>query len=119
MAMTLDPLAVLNAICPQIARRAADSGLPLPIELGLLVESQKFRIEGGQQGARALADQIGRNYVRLNVADFTRLTLGQLDWQNAFIDGRAAASSPLAQEMAVLLFPEQSFWRPTLDDVFC
>ena len=106
MARLLDPLGMLQAICPQLALRAGNAGLPVPLELGLLVEGRKFQIEIGRQGALASADHMGRSYLKLNVADFTRLTLGQLDWLQAFADGRVVASTALARETASLLFPE-------------
>ena len=42
--------------------------------------------------------RLGRSYLRLNVADFTRLLLGQLDWDRALEEGRVAPSTGLARD---------------------
>jgi GNAT superfamily N-acetyltransferase len=122
MARLLNPLAMLQAITPQIARRAFDAGLALPLELGFLVDGQPFQIklghsELGMQGACCSAEHIGRSYLKLNVADFTRLLIGQLDWQNAIAEGRVVPSTVLARQAALTLFPEHPFWRPSLDEL--
>jgi len=54
---------------------------------------------------RATEDVLGRNYVGLNVADFTRLMLGQLDWDRAMVEGRVEPSTALAEEAAASSFP--------------
>jgi hypothetical protein len=51
------------------------------------------------------------------VADFTRLVLGQLDWQLAVADGRLECSTALAREAAQALFPRLPLWRPPWDEM--
>ena len=65
---------------------------------------------------RALADTLGRSYLRLNVADFTRMLLGQLDWERALEEGRVVPSTALAGDAGRVLFPPLPFWRPVLDE---
>ena len=115
MARLLDPLGLLRMMCGVFAQRAAEAGLGRPLGLGLLVDGRKYQIELAG-GGRAEADTLGRNYLRLNVADFTRLVLGQLDWDQALIEGRVVPSTSLAHDAGRVLFPPLPFWRPMLDD---
>jgi predicted N-acetyltransferase YhbS len=117
MARLLDPLRLLRGLCGELARRAEEAGLPRPLELGLLVEGKKYLLEITRQGARAVSRRLGRSYLRLNVADFTRLLLGQLDWQRAQSEGRVDFSTGLAREAGPALFPRLPLWRPPLDDL--
>ena len=116
MAKLLDPLGLLQRLCGTFAQRAAEAGLARPVELGLLVDGRKYQIDIAGSG-RATADTLGRSYLRLNVADFTRLLLGQLDWDWALAEGRVVPSTALAHEAARVLFPPLPYWRPLLDDL--
>ena len=116
MARLLDPLGLLNVLCGALVKRAADAALDRPLELGLLVDGRRYQIEIAGRG-RARADTLGRSYLRLNVADFTRMVLGQLDWDQALGDGRIVPSTELARDAARVLFPPLPFWRPLLDDL--
>jgi predicted acetyltransferase len=116
MARLLDPLALLRLMCGLFVERAAKGGLARPLELGLLVDGEKYQIEIAGRG-RAVAGALGRSYLRLNVADFTRLVLGQLDWDRALEEGRVVPSTALAADAARMLFPPLPFWRPMLDDL--
>ena len=60
---------------------------------------------------------MGRSYLRLNVADFTRLVLGQLDWDAALAEDRVQPSTALARDVGLALFPALPLWRPPLDDL--
>jgi predicted acetyltransferase len=117
MARVLDPVGLLKALGEELVRRANKARLARPLELGLLVEGRKYQLEIGRDGAKATADQMGRSYLRMNVADFTRLVLGQLDWDAAVHDGRLAPSTALAQEAGRALFPPTPLWYPPLDDL--
>lgn len=116
MARLLDPLKLLRMMCGVFLQRATEAGLALPLELGLLVDGQKYQVEIAGRG-RAVADTIGRSFLRLNVADFTRLVLGQLDWDRALEEGRVVPSTGLARDAGRVLFPLLPFWRPMLDDL--
>ncbi len=116
MARLLDPLGLLKMLCGALVQRATSAGLDRPLELGMLVEGRKYQIEIAGRG-RATADTLGRSYLRLNVADFTRLVLGQLDWDRALEEGRVVPSTELARDAARVLFPPLPFWRPLLDDL--
>jgi len=115
MARLLDPLGLLRLMGGVFAQRAASAGLGRPLELGLLIDGKKYQVEIAGTG-RATADTLGRSYLRLNVADFTRLILGQLDWDRALADGRLVPSTGLAHDTGRALFPPLPFWRPMLDE---
>ena len=117
MARLLDPLKLLRRLCGEFAHRAEEAGLARPLELGLLVDGKKYQLEITRQGARAVSRRLGRTYLKLNVADFTRLLLGQLDWRRALSEGRVEASTGLALEAGPVLFPRLPLWRPPLDDL--
>jgi predicted N-acetyltransferase YhbS len=117
MMRLLDPLGLLRRLCGQFERRAADARLPHPFDLGLLVEGQKYQIELGRDSIGVTSQRVGRSYLRLNVADFTRLVLGQLDWDAAVADGRLECSTALASNAGRALFPSVLLWRPPWDDM--
>ncbi len=60
---------------------------------------------------------MGRSYLRMNVADFTRLLLGQLDWDRAVAEKRLEVSTALAQQAGRVLFPRLPLWYPPLDEL--
>ncbi len=117
MMRLLAPVKLLRRLSGEFDRRASETGLPRPLELGLLVDGRKYQIELGREGATATADHVGRSYLRLNVADFTRLVLGQLDWDAALAARRLECSTALAAEAGRALFPPLPFWRPPWDDL--
>ena len=117
MARLLKPLKLLRLLRGQLHRRAERADLPRPLELGLLVDGKKFRLDVNRQSAQAVSRRLGNDYVRLNVADFTRMVLGQLDWSAAMADRRVEASDPMAGQAARALFPRLPLWHPPLDDL--
>jgi len=117
MARLLDPLKLLRRLCEELHRRARRANLPLPLELGLAVEHKRYHFQIDDSAARIISRKLGRSYLRLNVADFTRLVLGQLDWHEALSEGRVQPSTGLAREIGPLLFPELPLWRPPFDDL--
>ena len=117
MMRLLDPLELLRRLCGEFDRRAAEARLSRPLDLGLLVEGQKYQIEIGRETVKVTARHVGRSYLRLNVADFTRLVLGQLDFEAAIADGRLDCSTALAREAGQALFPSLPLWRPPWDEM--
>jgi predicted N-acetyltransferase YhbS len=117
MARLLDPLAVLRRLCGELHRRAERARLPRPFDLGLLVEGRKYQIEVNGDEATVTDQRLGRSYLRMNVAEFTRLLLGQLDWDWALKDRRLEVSTALAEQVGRVLFPVLPFYRPVLDDL--
>jgi predicted N-acetyltransferase YhbS len=117
MAYLPDPVRLMEQLGPELQRRAEAAALERPLELGFLVDGAKYQLELHRQGISAAADRLGRSYLRLNVADFTRLLLGQFDYDEALADGRMDASTTLARDVGRILFPRLPWWRPPLDDL--
>ena len=117
MARILDPVELFRALGGELVRRAEAAELPHPIELGLLVDGRKYGLSITPEGILAVTPGIGRSYLALNVADFTRLVLGHLDWRRALRDGRVKASTKIALRVGRVLFPRLPAWRPPLDDL--
>ncbi len=117
MARLLDPPALLGRLGSQLHSRADGAHLPRPLELGLLVDGKKIQVELAPGMVRVVTGRIGRSYLRMNVADFTRLVLGQLRWDVALADGRLAASTALADKAGRALFPSLPLCYPPLDEL--
>ena len=117
MARILDPVELFRALRGELIRRAQAAQLPHPIELGLLVDGRKYGLSITPEGMLTVASRIGRSYLAMNVADFTRLVLGHLDWRRALLDGRVEASTKIALRVGRILFPRLPAWRPPLDDL--
>jgi len=117
MVRLLAPLQLLRRMCGEFHRRAVEAELSLPLELGLAVEGKKYNLKISPSGAKAVSRRVGRDFLRLNVADFTRLLLGQMDWDRALDEGRLQASTPEAGHIGRVLFPPLPLWRPPFDDL--
>ncbi len=117
MARLLNPLGLLCAMTGVYAKRAAKAMHSNPVELGLLIDGQKFQIEVTDKGCRATADAMGRSYLRMNGSDGTRLLLGQIDWDRALIEGRISPSTQVACDVGRTLFPQLPFWWSPLEDL--
>jgi len=116
MARLLDPPALLGRLGGELLRRAEKARLPKPLDLGLLVDGKKIQLELTGEAVRVVTGRIGRSYLRLNVADLTRLILGQVDWDTALADRRLAASTALADQAGRALFPMLPLRYPPLDE---
>ena len=69
------PLGVLRKLCPVFVHRAIEAGLARPGGVGPVGRWGKYQLDIAGSG-RVAVDTLGRSYLRLNVADFTRLGLG-------------------------------------------
>ncbi len=117
MVRLLDPVKLLELFGTEFSRRARAADLPPSFELGLAVDKRKYCIEFAPGKITIQTQRLGRSYLQLNVADFTRLLLGQLDWPAALADGRLSCSTALAERIGRALFPQLPMWRPPLDDL--
>ena len=117
MARLPSPMKLLRVMADEFHRRAEEAGLARPVELGLRVEGSKYRLVLARDSAKAKGGNIGRSYLQMNVADFTRLVLGHLDWDGALSDGRVRPSTNLALRAGRVLFPELPLWFPPLDSL--
>lgn len=117
MAKVFDPAALLKRFQAELQRRAEEAGLGGRSEIGFLVGPQKFQLAVSRRGVKLGRSRLGRSYLRLNEAEFTRLLLGHLDLDEAVEQGRVEASTRLARQLAAALFPRLPLWRPPWDDV--
>lgn len=117
MVKLLNPVKLLRRLAPELLRRVEAADLPLPAELGFLVDGKQYRLVVTPHGAKASIGSAGQGCLRLNVADFTRLVLGHLDWEQAISDRRVATSTVATLDVARALFPRLPLWRPPLDDL--
>ena len=126
MARLLQPGRVLNLLAPELHARlqaGADSAFTkstMPGRLSLNVDGKRYTFLLGRKG---VAVQTGRtalfqaaNHANLNVADFTRLILGQFDWTVPPSESSLRVSTPATDVLLRLLFPSLPLWRPPLDD---
>lgn len=117
MVKLLDSARLIEALQPQLAARAAAAALPLPAELGFLVDGRRKLLTLTPQSARLIDSRLGRSYVSLNASEFARLLLGHGDMREAIDRGRIFASTQTAIETARILFPPLPFWRPVWDEL--
>ena len=117
MARLLDPVKLLRKQAAELCNRAAQADLPRSFELGLWVDDKQYCLAISRQGARITTGSIARSHIKMNVADFTRMVLGHLQWPKALSDRRLRPSTKLAVKAGRALFPRVPFWRPPLDDL--
>jgi predicted acetyltransferase len=117
MVRLFDPPGFLRLLCPQLHARAAAGRLPRRLELGLATGDSKYLLVLSRRSVKLVRGKMGRSYLRLNDADFTRLLLGHLDLSEAVEAGRVEPSTRIALETARVLFPRLPLWRPPLDDL--
>ena len=113
MAKLLDPVRLIEELSGSLVRRADAVKLSLPTTLGLAVDGLKYQVAVSRDGVQVSTGHVGRSYLRLNVADFTRLLLGRLDWSRALAQGHVVLSTQLAAKTARALF------RPAASPTSC
>jgi len=116
---------LLGSLCDLWQQRMVAADRPLPCELGLLLDGQKYCLmlePDDLQGAveptatgRITAGRLGRSYIECGTAELTQLLFGHLELEKALATGRIHASTRIAYETAATLFPPVPAWRPTLD----
>ena len=97
--------------------RAAAAQLPMPCELGLVLDGERFVLEITAGASRLVPGKLRRSHLRSTRADFVRLLLGDVDVQEAADCGRIAPSTQLALHTARTLLPRLPLWYPPLDDL--
>jgi hypothetical protein len=117
MAKIVDPLKFLALLAPEFKARARRAGLPRDTELGLQVDGAKWRLVYTRSGFRVRTGKLGRSFLTLNRAEFTRLVLGHGRVQETAFAGRLTHSTRNALELADILFPQLPLWRPGWDDL--
>ncbi|HEV3006329.1 MAG TPA: GNAT family N-acetyltransferase [Pirellulales bacterium] len=117
MVKLLDPAGFLRLLLGELNVRSEATALERPCELGLHVEDRKYRLAVSRRSVKLTLNKLGRSYLRMNLAEFTRLLLGHLDLHEAVASGRVTSSTRLALEIGQVLFPRLPLWRPPFDDL--
>jgi predicted N-acetyltransferase YhbS len=111
------PERFLKAILPELSRRAAESGAPLPVELGLTVGDRRWliHVESSSARSRVEPDKLSRRHLTLSPATFVRLALGHTGIDGAASEDGFESSTATAIDAARVLFPPRPIWRSPLD----
>ena len=117
MMKIVDPVKFLGMLAPELESRAKQAGLPRGTELGLQVDGAKWRLVYSRHGFRVRLGKLGRSYLTMNRAEFTRLALGHGRARDAAFAGRMQNSTHNALDLADILFPQLPLWRPEWDDL--
>jgi len=115
MAKLFDPLWLLRQLRGDIFNRARRRGLSLPVDLGLLIDGQKYQLNLTRRSAKLTEGKLGRSYLISNRREFCRLLLGEFDVAKAEAAGAIEVSTRVALDVARVLFPQRPLWFPPLD----
>ncbi len=115
MLRMFDPADFVTAIGSELLTRAQAAEVELPLELGLLVERQRWQLRVSKRGARLTPGGLGRSYLTLSRHDLIRLLTGRSSAQDLLASGRVQSSTRLAAEAATALFPRLAWWLPVWD----
>jgi predicted N-acetyltransferase YhbS len=112
-----DPERFLKLILPELSRRAAGAGAPLPLELGLTVGDRRWmlHVESSPSRSRVEPDKLSRRHLTLSPAAFVRLAMGHTGVDRAAREEGFEASTATALDAARILFPTRPIWRSPLD----
>lgn len=105
----------LRAILPELQRRAKESGVALPLELGLTVDEHRWLIRVAPPKSRVEPDKLSRRHLSLSPAAFVRLAMGHTGIDRAVEEDGVEASTSTAIDAARILFPIVPIWRSPLD----
>lgn len=118
MAKITDLARLLTLLANSWHERALAQGLDLPCELGLWIDNEKHQLMFARRGVKVVHQKLGRSYLQLSRADFTRLVLGHLDLADSIARGTARVSTRLAADAARTIFPRVRLWRSIWDDLY-
>lgn len=105
----------LKRIVPELHRRTIEAGSPLPLELGLSVDDQRWMIHIEPKHSRIEPDKLSRRYLTLNPSTLVRLMMGHIGIDEASAEEGFEASTATAIEAARVLFAPRAIWRSPLD----
>ncbi len=105
----------LNSILPELARRAAESGCPLPLELGISLDDERWLIHVEGKNSRVEPEKLSRRHLTLSPSALVRLLMGHTGIAAAADEEGFIASTSTALDAARILFPPQPIWRSPLD----
>ena len=105
----------LKCILPELARRAAEAKCPVPLELGLSKDDERWLIHIHGKQSRVEPDKLSRRHLTMSAPALVRLVMGHTGIDAAAEDESFVASTSTALEMARILFPPDPIWRSPLD----
>jgi predicted N-acetyltransferase YhbS len=105
----------LQAILPELARRARESGTALPLELGISVDDERWLIHVDGKDSRVEPEKLSRRHLTLSPSGLVRLLLGHNGVDAASEEEGFVASTSTAIDAARILFPPEPIWRSPLD----
>jgi predicted N-acetyltransferase YhbS len=105
----------LKAILPELARRAAEVGASLPVELGLCAQDERWLIHIDGKESRVEAEKLSRRHLTLTPSALVRLLLGHVGVETVSEEEGFVASTSTAIDAARILFPQGPIWRSPLD----
>ena len=105
----------LQAILPELSRRALESGAALPLELGLCANDERWLIRADAKNARIEPEKLSRRYLTLSATALVRLLMGHNGVDAASEEEGFVASTSTAIDAARILFPQTAIWRSPLD----
>jgi predicted N-acetyltransferase YhbS len=105
----------LKSILPELARRASEAGCPLPLELGICEDMQRWLIHVQGKHSRVEPDKLSRRYLTLTPPALVRLLMGHTGLDAAASEEGFDASTSTALDAARIVFPPEPIWRSPLD----
>ena len=105
----------LQAILPELSRRALESGAALPLELGLCADDERWLIHADAKNARIEPEKLSRRYLTLSPSALVRLLMGHNGVDAASEEEGFLASTSTAIDATRILFPRTAIWRSPLD----
>ncbi|MBA2114542.1 hypothetical protein [Bremerella alba] len=110
-----NPIQQLAELAATLHQRAKLRGLELPLDLGLLIDGDKFCIHLGKRKGTLSDGKLGRSYLELTHAQLVRMVLGDLPIEQVLQQGQMIASTQIAANAAVQLFDYDPPWFPAID----
>lgn len=105
----------LQVILPELSRRAVESGVTLPLELGIVSGDERWLIHADAKNARVEPDKLSRRYLTLSPSSLVRLLMGHVGIDAAAEEEGFVASTSTAIDAARVLFQPSPIWRSPLD----
>jgi predicted N-acetyltransferase YhbS len=105
----------LRCILPELTHRAMESGSPLPVELGICTDDERWLIHIDDKNPRVEPEKLSRRYLTLSPSLLVRLLMGHTGVDAASEEEGFTASTSTAIDAARILFPPEPIWRSPLD----
>ncbi|PQO31541.1 hypothetical protein [Blastopirellula marina] len=110
-----NPVQHLAEFCTVLHQRAVARNLELPLDLGLLIDGEKYCIHLGKRKGTLSDGRLGRSYLEISGGQLVRLLLGDLLLPSLVESGQLHASTQVALNTATKLFDYDPPWFPAVD----